>query len=374
LQRDPTFRAPVTERPTTKVVTRPQVLPTPRVDPSVSVVVPCFNYERYVRGAVQSALGQVGVRVQVIVVDDASDDDSVEVVEALAAEDPRVVLVRHRTNQGPVATFNDGLELATGTYLVRLDADDLLTPGSLARSVALLDAWPTVGLVYGHPLHFTGDVLPPHEDEVRSWTVWPGVDWLELRCRSGVNCITSPEVVMRSSVVAEVGGQRELAHTHDMEMWMRISAVSDVGHVDGPDQAWHRDHDQSLSAREVDVLTDLRERRDAFDVLFDGVAGQLDAAPRLRALAHRALAGDALDRVNRAYDRGKVDSSPVEEYLEFARGLDVDVESLPQWRGYLARRRWGPSVVPLLPQYFGASVLRRLREDRARRHWHRTGT
>ena len=75
---------------------------------------------------------------------------------------------------------------------------------------------------------------------VRSWTVWPGRQWLADRCRSGLNVITSPEVVVRTSVIRRVGGQQPLAHTHDMEMWMRISAFSDVGRVDGPDQAWHR--------------------------------------------------------------------------------------------------------------------------------------
>ena len=59
-----------------------------------------------------------------------------------------------------VATFNDGAKTATGEFLVRLDADDLLTPGSLARATQLARAYPSVGLVYGHPIHFSTESLP----------------------------------------------------------------------------------------------------------------------------------------------------------------------------------------------------------------------
>ena len=102
----------------------------------------------------RSALTQEGVGVEVIIVDDASIDESVQVASDLAAADSRVSLLTHHSNR-PVDTFNHGLERVRSDYLVRLDADDLLTPGSLLRSVALAQAYPRVGLVYGHPVHFT---------------------------------------------------------------------------------------------------------------------------------------------------------------------------------------------------------------------------
>ena len=213
--------------------------------PTVTVVIPCFNYGRFLPDAVTSALSQDGVEVDVVVVDDRSTDDSLAVARALAVEHPAVRVLAHDTNQGPVATFNDGLEFVSGEFLVRLDADDLLTPGSLARAAALARCYPSVGLVYGHPRHFTSEPPAPRL-RVRSWTVWPGRHWLADRCRTGLNVITSPEVLMRTSVVQRVGGQQPLMHTHDMEMWLRISAFADVARVNGPDQAWHRDHPDSL--------------------------------------------------------------------------------------------------------------------------------
>ena len=126
----------------------------------VSVVVPCYNYAHYLPACLGSALDQPGVEVEAIVVDDASSDGSREVAEDLSAADPRVKLIRHPRNKGHIATYNDGLEAASGEYLVLLSADDLLAPGSLARAAALLEAHPAVGFVYGRAVEFSGDAPP----------------------------------------------------------------------------------------------------------------------------------------------------------------------------------------------------------------------
>lgn len=238
--------------------------------PKVSVIIPCFNYERFLPGSVGSALSQDGVETEVIIVDDASTDHSADIAERYARQDPRVTVIRHGSNVGHIDTFNDGLAAATGEFIVRLDADDLLTPGSLARAVALLDAFPSVGLVYGHPKHFTTGMPPSACTRIRGWRVWSGEEWVADRCRKGANCITTPEVMVRGSVMLSVGGLSTRLHlAEDMEMWLRVAAVSDVGRVEGPDQAFHRDHPASMTAA-IDQLTDLRARANVFDVLFAG--------------------------------------------------------------------------------------------------------
>ncbi len=148
--------------------------------PRVTVVVPCYNYERYLGACVASALEQPGVEVDVIIVDDRSTDDSLTLARALGASDPRVQVIAHQSNQGPVGTFNDGLVHARGQYLVRLDADDLLTAGALARAVAVMEAEPQrrAGLWPPVALH-----RAPGADQCQrrtaSWTIWPGRAWLE---------------------------------------------------------------------------------------------------------------------------------------------------------------------------------------------------
>lgn len=351
---------------------RPVPLPESGVRPAVSVVIPCFNYAHFLPLAVRSALSQQGVDVEVIVVDDASTDASLQVANDLAAENAAVTVRSHETNQGPVATFNDGLELASGEFLVRLDADDQLTPGSLLRSTALARAHPSVGLVYGHPRHFR-DEPPAPRSHLRSWTLWPGREWLAHRCRSGFNVITSPEVLMRASIVQRVGGQQPLAHTHDMEMWFRIAAFSDVARIDGPDQAWHRDHPDSLSARLVDDTVDLFERRAAFDVLFGGPAGEIPEAPALQWLARRSLARDALDRACHLFDRGNATKESVAILVDFAREMEPPGVTLPGWRAVRRRSELGPARVRRRPWYTAAALRRRLRNEIMHLRWTRTG-
>jgi lipopolysaccharide exporter len=341
---------------------------------TVSVVIPCFNYARYLPEAVNSVLSQDGVEVDVIIVDDASTDESAAVAQALAQADPRVRVLVNATNSGAVTTFNRGLAEVTGEYIVRLDADDLLTPGSLRRSVAVLQQLPDVGLVYGYPIHFEGDTLRAARQTARSWTVWPGREWLATRCLDGTNTITAPEAVMRASVVDLVGGQRQLTHAHDMEMWLRMAAVSDVAYITGVDQAWHREHEGSLSTAEDSPIRELRTLRGVFEELFSGRAITIEGGAALHEDARRALASEALDQVRRLLDRG-ADPAAVLAYLEFAASCSPEVVATEGWKRVARRidRASGrPAVIARL-----RGVLPRLGRwlrGRARyRRWERSG-
>jgi glycosyltransferase involved in cell wall biosynthesis len=302
-----------------KTVAAIKVPPQPGRSARVSVVIPCYNYGRYLRGAVESALRQSGVDVQVVIVNDGSTDDTAIVADQFAADDPRVIVVHNEVNRGHVHTFNRGLELADGEFLVRLDADDLLTPGCLSRAVALFDHDGRVGLVYGNPYHFTTPTPPLPRTSKISWTIWSGPDWLEERCRRGVNCITTPEAMLRMSVVREIGPlDTRLRYANDMEIWCRAAAVSAVGRVNGVDQALHRDHALSLSATEVaSAITDLVERRQVFDSVFESTGAALRNAARLHSIANRVLAAESVDYAERALDAG--DQELARRYIEYAR-------------------------------------------------------
>src|SRR5438874_544607 len=126
----------------------------------VDVIVPCYNYGRYLPGCVRSVLGQEGVNVRVLIIDDASPDGSGEAAEELARRDGRVEVRRHAVNQGHIATYNEGLDWAGGDYLLLLSADDLLAPGALGRAARALDAHPEVGLTYGRQVAFTSEAPP----------------------------------------------------------------------------------------------------------------------------------------------------------------------------------------------------------------------
>src|SRR5215472_13164379 len=234
---------------------------------SVSVVIPCYKYGHFLEEAVASALDdQEGVEVRVLIIDDASPDDSAEVAAKIAARDPRVDVIVHEANKGNIATFNEGLlEWADGDYCVLLSADDRLTPGALRRARDLLDAHPDVGFVYGHSLWcIDGMPLPTARMKVRGWSVRPGQWWLERCFRQGENPILSPELVVRTSLQKRVGGyDPQLPKAADMEMYMRMAAYADVGFLRGVDQSYYRLHEQNMS-KSVSTLMDVRQRRSVF--------------------------------------------------------------------------------------------------------------
>jgi CDP-glycerol glycerophosphotransferase len=104
----------------------------------VSVVVPVYNVERWLPESLDSLLGQEGVDLKVVVVDDGSADGSGAIADAYAARDDRV-MVLHVDNGGLGAARNVGTERVTGEYLGFLDSDDVLPPGALASLAGTLE-------------------------------------------------------------------------------------------------------------------------------------------------------------------------------------------------------------------------------------------
>ena len=184
--------------------------------------------------------------------------------------------------------------------------------------------------------------------------------------------IVAPEVLMRTSVVNEVGGQQPLAHTHDMEMWFRISAFSDVAYVHGADQAWHRQHALSLS-RNFDLYQDLVERRAAFETLFAGKAGEIAEAARLKADALNAIAGQVLDVASREIDCGHVDKERVAKLISLARAIVPKLEKVRGWSGFEQRIAIGPRQTAWHPRFLIDRITRRVLDTHRWRKWHRSG-
>jgi hypothetical protein len=330
--------------------------------PTVSVIVPCYNYGHVLEGCVASVLAQQGVEVRLLVVDDRSTDDSAAVARRLAERHDRIEFRHHRENLGLIPTANEGLEWARGDYVVLLSADDLLVPGALQRATDVMSRHPNVGMVYGRSVRATeGRKLVEPSGRWRATKVWPGSDWIRLRCRSGHNCIASPEAVVRNTIQQAVGGYDPgCHHTSDLNMWLRIAAVADVAYIRGVPQAIYRVHAGSMWRSQEGPMADLRERWAAFDSFFAACASKLDEPDRLRGLAGRTLARQALWRASRAVDRGAEDGL-VEELTDFALDVYPDASRLREWRGLALRRRIGAGrSLGSLP-FLATGVAHRLR-------------
>jgi glycosyltransferase involved in cell wall biosynthesis len=339
---------------------------------SVSVVIPCYKYGHFLEEAVSSVLDdQPGVDVRVLIIDDASPDDSAEVARKIAARDDRVEVTVHATNKGHIATYNEGLlEWADGDYCVLMSADDRLTPGALRRASELLDVHPSVGFVYGHALWFWQDKpLPAPRTRVRAWSLWPGPLWLERRLRQAENCITSPEVMVRTSLQKRVGGyDSRLPHAGDLEMWMRLAANADVGFLRGADQAYYRIHGRNMRTS-FHELMELHQKRLAFETVLDRYSGDLSDPKLLSGIVRRKLSRQALWAAARAYDEGRTEQTPVDALVAFAFDCWPGAEGMSIHRTLQWRKRVGRRTMPYLQPFILSTFVHEAYGWAQRRSW-----
>jgi hypothetical protein len=333
--------------------------------PTVAVVVPCYRYADVLEGCVNSILTQRGVDVRVLIIDDLSPDDTPAVAQCLVARDSRVRYRRHEVNRRLIATANEGLDWAAehGDYSVLLSADDQLVPGCLERATRVMEANPNVGMVYGWALYaHSGRALPRRYGRWLHTKTWAGTDWIRLRCQTGFNCISSPEVVVRTSVQSAAGRyDPACTHSSDLNMWLRIAAISDIAHVRGVAQAIYRVHSDSMSRSDPSVVLSLRERRIAFHEAFARVGPVLREAPALQRMADRALARQALWRASRTVDRELTDApDSVEDLVGFALETYPESRRLREWRGLNIRRLLGPGRSRWFLPFLATGVAHRL--------------
>lgn len=188
------------------------------MSPRVTVLVPVYGGASVVGGAIESVLAQTYRDFELLLIDDCSPDDSVEVIESF--DDPRIRLIRNDDNLGQIGTLNRGLGEARGEYVARLDQDDRCLPTRLERQVAILDAEPSVALVGGWMTivdengHWRGSL----EGELTDYVDFV-FDAITNQLKLG-----HPAVTFRRDAVLEVGGYDEsIRLAEDKDLWRRLA-------------------------------------------------------------------------------------------------------------------------------------------------------
>ena len=284
------------------------------MQPRVSLVIASYNYERYGKKTIESLLAQTGVAFELIVIDDASPDNSREVLQQFA-DDPRVKLIFHATNQGNIRTYNEGLAMARGEFIGIVGSDDYALPtDALARQVAVFDAHPDVGFVYSSQVYVdaNGDLIrhfePWSDDYVRDGLV----EFAELAFR---NYVPHTGTLVRRRCHDELGlYDLELPHSGDWELWLRLATRYSVGYIAEPLYAY-RIHGQNMSVARHSPSRANREIKLAIEKGFDALPATAPAEViqlRRSAIQHVLMAtswGDrGLGRTRRAW-LGLVDAA-----------------------------------------------------------------
>jgi glycosyltransferase involved in cell wall biosynthesis len=203
--------------------------------PTVTVCIPTYNRAGLLRTSLQSVLWQSLRDVEVIVSDNASTDDTEEVVRSL--RDPRVVYDRNPENVGLFANLSRCLSLGSGRYRVVLPDDDLMLPGNLERKVAFLERHPTAAMVHSgfRFLDATGNPAGPIVNWARldEDTLEPGASFVRRSIAlGGLVCVSS--VMLRSEHVAGERFDPDDGPYADMALWLRVASRGDVGFLPEP--------------------------------------------------------------------------------------------------------------------------------------------
>jgi glycosyltransferase involved in cell wall biosynthesis len=186
--------------------------------PTVSIVTPAFNSSAFIAETITAALAQTFSDFEFIVVDDGSTDDTIEVVHAAAAGDPRVIVIAS-PHGGPAVARNAGLDIARGRFIALLDSDDVWMPQYLDEQLALLERFPDQAIVTANAINHGGAL-----DQRPLWPATRG--WRELTLRDlileeNAVCIMS---VFRRDVVDRIGGfARAFTGNEDYEFWIRAA-------------------------------------------------------------------------------------------------------------------------------------------------------
>lgn len=216
----------------------------------VSVVIPCFNAARYIGATLRSVLAQRGPALEVIVVDDGSNDGSADLV---ARDFPGVVLLR-QPNQGVAAARNLGISRASHGWVAFVDADDIWLPGKLAAQQALLQANPDAQIAYTawHVWHSTEPEpsaelaarLAATASDAARWAGASGWIYPELL----LDCVVwTSTVIARTALLRELGGfDPALRIGEDYDLWLRASRLTPILRVPQP-LALYRMHPASIT-------------------------------------------------------------------------------------------------------------------------------
>lgn len=185
--------------------------------PTVSVVMSVFNGQIFLAEAVESILNQTFRDFELLVIDDGSTDGTFEILAKYARNDERVRVHSHE-NKGRAASLNLGIGFAKGSYIARMDADDIALPDRLKDQMQFMERHPEVGLLGGAYERITREGLALN-------TVWPPLEDSEIRRRLlSDNPMCHPAILMRKDVAVASGGYRKaLLDADDYDLWLRIA-------------------------------------------------------------------------------------------------------------------------------------------------------
>jgi len=208
-------------------------------DPVVSVLMPVYNGEKYLREAIDSILNQTHGDFEFIIIDDGSTDGTWAILNSYT--DQRIRLVQNVDNLGHTKSLCKGLALAQGVYIARMDADDVSLPERLAKQVDFLKTHSEIGALG------TGVQIIDVAGNTFQTLQFPTQHGVLKWCLCFFCPIAHPSVMLRREIVERVGGYNaNMKHAEDYDLWRRLSSVTRLSNLQDV-HLYLRKHDANVS-------------------------------------------------------------------------------------------------------------------------------
>lgn len=187
--------------------------------PKVTILMPVYNSESYLREAIDSVLSQSFSDFELLIIDDGSTDNSKLIIDSY--EDIRIVKKPNLLNVGIVAALNKGLALARGEYVAIMHADDISLPQRIEIQTQFLDAHPDVSMVAVKAVFVNAN-----GDEIEGWQQDQSTTSYEqiIQLLPKTNCIVHPAVMIRSTIARAFYYSKSQRGTEDYDLWLRLAA------------------------------------------------------------------------------------------------------------------------------------------------------
>lgn len=261
----------------------------------VSVIVPSYNHAKFIEATLRSIFAQTLRPKKLIVIDDGSKDESVEVIERVLADAPIECELTARENRGLCRTLNEGFARLDGEYFAYLGSDDLWLPNFLEEQTEILASRPAASLAFCHA--YVIDEDDNIIDRTDDWTKFPDGDLLPTLLHGEI--FSSPGVVYRRSMLSEKPWN-ENARLEDYELYLNLTSRSEFARNEKLLCAW-RQHSWNTSDNFPLML---REQIAAQDRAIDGLGiarqelNRIQRELRFRSVANCVRSGYKAEALN----------------------------------------------------------------------------